>query len=175
MIIVEGLLGYEVHDVIVSVDAHHRSVHPALVLCHEGKVGIRVLQDHGEQTVGEDQVALDEQCVVFLQPFLSQPERVDVIGFVIYRVFHVFNGQLVGIARTYVALQVLCLIAHHDNHATQFQVAQLMEQSVNESYAVYRDHALRVVLSIFAESAAHSRRQDDCLHSFVISASLLQR
>ena len=72
--IVEGGLRDEVHDVLLVVYLHHRTVHPALVFRHKGQVGTGVVEQHAEQSVAQDEVALDEQRVVFLQPVLHQRE-----------------------------------------------------------------------------------------------------
>ena len=72
--IVEGLFRDEVHDVLVFVQPYHRTVHPRLVLCHQSKVGVGIVEEHGEQTVAEDEVALDEQRIVFLQFVLHYRE-----------------------------------------------------------------------------------------------------
>ncbi len=91
--IVEGLLRDEVHDILVFIEAHHRTVHPRLVFRHEGEIGIGVLENHGEETVTEDEVALYQEGIVLLQLLLDHRERVDVVGLVVDGVLDEFDGE----------------------------------------------------------------------------------
>ena len=81
--IVEGFFRDEVHDVLVFVQPYHCTVHPRLVLCHQCEIGVGIVEEHREQTVAEDEVALDEQRVVFLQFVLHDRERIDVVRLVV--------------------------------------------------------------------------------------------
>ena len=83
IVVVKGVLRYEVHDVLVVVKAYHRAVHPCLVLGNEGKVRVGGVDNHGNHVVAEDEVALNEQRVVLLQLVLDNSQRVDVVGLVV--------------------------------------------------------------------------------------------
>ena len=86
LLIIKGLLRHEVHDVAVLVDGYHRAVHPAFIFRYEGKVGIRIVYNHRNQTIVENQVALNEQRIVFLKLVFYQSQRIDVVGLVVDRI-----------------------------------------------------------------------------------------
>ena len=72
VLVLERLFRHEVHNVVLLVNAHHRTVHPRLVLGYQCQVGIRIFHNHGEQAVAEDEVALDKQRIVLLHLVLHQ-------------------------------------------------------------------------------------------------------
>ena len=55
----------------VFIEAHHRTVHPRLILGHKGEIGIGVFKNHREQTVAEDEVAFNQEGVILLQLLLN--------------------------------------------------------------------------------------------------------
>ena len=162
--IVEGRLRDEVDDVLFVVDLHHRAVHPTFVFGHQSQIGVGVLQDHRDQTVAEDEVALQQQRVVLLQPVLDDRQRVDVVRLVVDGVLGEFYLQPPVIAVADILAQLAALVAHHDDDPLEPLLLQLPEQPVDEPHTVHRDHTLRVVPRIFSQSAAHAGRQYNCLH-----------
>ena len=56
ILVTESLFRYEIHDSTILVDAHHRSVHPALVLRDQCQIRIRMGQQQVENPLLEDQV-----------------------------------------------------------------------------------------------------------------------
>ena len=38
--IIEGLLRYKIHDVVVIVNSHHRAIHPTFIFSHQSEVGM---------------------------------------------------------------------------------------------------------------------------------------
>ena len=123
--ILERLLRHEVDDVVVGIDTHHRTVHPRLVLRHEGEVRPWVIDNHTEQAVAEDEVALDEQGVVLLQLVLDDGERVDVVGAVVDGVLGVLDMQPAVVAVADIVDEPLALVAHYDDDAPQLQRGEL--------------------------------------------------
>ena len=70
ILITESFLWHKVHDVAFVVYPHHRAVHPRLIFGHQCQIGVRISKNHLEEAVAENQVTLDEQRIVLLQPFL---------------------------------------------------------------------------------------------------------
>ena len=121
LVIVEGSLRYEVDDIVLAVYSHHRSIHPCLVLGDEGEVGVGIVCQEFEHAVVKDQVALNEQCVVFLQFVLRKGQRIDIVGLVVDGIFDIFDLQLPIISVAYVVDEVLSLITYYDDNPVEFQ------------------------------------------------------
>ena len=155
LLVSKGSLGDEVHDVVLVVYAYHGAVHPCLVLCHEGKVGIRILQDKGEEFVVEDEVALYEQGIILLHLLLGQGKGVDVVGLVVYGVVDILYGHAV-VTVAEVVHQFLSFITHHDDHAVEVQCGQLPKHTIYESGAVHLHHTLGILFCKLAQALAHS-------------------
>ena len=116
--IIEGLLRDEVHDVLVFIQSDHRTIHPGLILSHKCQIRIGILENHREKAVAEDEVALNEQRIIFLQLILHHRQRVNIIGFVVNRVLGIYNIQSPVITMTDIVYQFLSLIAYnYDNTA----------------------------------------------------------
>ena len=56
ILVAESLFRYEIHDSTILVDAHHRPVHPALVLRDQCQIRIRMGQQQVENPLFENQV-----------------------------------------------------------------------------------------------------------------------
>ena len=151
--IVEGLLRDEVHDILVFIEAHHRTVHPRLVLCHEGEIGIGVFEDHGEEAIAEDEVALYQEGIVLLELLLDHRERVDVVGLVVDGVFDEVDvecGMWNEEGGLDIFLQFFSFIAYYDDDAGEGECRQLSQEAVDKSHAVHGYHTLRVLLRQFS-------------------------
>ena len=170
--VVEGLLGDEVHDVVVVVDSHHRAVHPRLVLAHQGQVGVGVVYEQSQHPVLKNQVRLKEQRVVLHELVLGQREREDVVGLVVDVVAHVFYVQRAVVSVADVSDEVVGLVAHNDDHPRQVELRELPEHPVDEPLAVDGKHAFGVLFCVFAQALAHSGCQYNCLHSCWLNVDL---
>ena len=71
IIIVEGIFRDEVYDVIIVIQTYHRTIHPRLVLCYKCEIRISILYYHRDNIIAEDEIALDEQCIILLQLILD--------------------------------------------------------------------------------------------------------
>ena len=162
--IVKGLFRNEVHDVAVLIYLHHRAVHPRLIAGHQGHIGVFTIHEHRNQPIGKNQVTLDKQRVIFLQLFLHQRQRVDIVRLVIHQILSKLYLEPSIVAATDVIHQFLAFIAYHDDHPLQVCPRQLLQQTVNQPYAIHRHHALRIILCIFSEPASHASCQYYCLH-----------
>ena len=69
--VIESFFRDEVHDVLFLVKAYHRAVHPRLILGHQCQVRIRILKNHREELIAEDQVAFYQQGIVLLKLVLD--------------------------------------------------------------------------------------------------------
>ena len=114
IVVVESLLRDEVHDMLLFIQAHHRTVHPRLVFRHKGQIRTGILKDHREQTVAEHEVALYQQGIVFLQLFLHDGQGVDVVRLVVDGVLCEFDVEccMPGVD---IIHQLLAFISHHDD------------------------------------------------------------
>ena len=93
IVIVESVLRYEIHDVLIIIETHHRAVHPRLVLGNQCQVGVGILDNHGDDAVAEDEIALYEQGVVFLKFVLDDGQRIDIVGLVVNGILGKFYVQ----------------------------------------------------------------------------------
>ena len=41
--IIECVLWYEIHDIVLCINTHHRTVHPTLIFGDKGKVGVGIV------------------------------------------------------------------------------------------------------------------------------------
>ena len=163
ILVVERSFRHKVHDIILAVDTHHRAVHPRFILRHQRQVGERIVHQFGEQRIVENQVALNQQRVVGLQLLLRQCQRVDIVGFFVHGIVDVFYLQPL-VFRAQIVHQFLPFVAHHNHHAREVQLRELVERTVDKRRTVHLHHALRVAFSVFAEAFAHAGGKNNGLH-----------
>ena len=120
IIVVKSTLRYEVDNMQVFVQTHHRTVHPRLVLCHQRQIGIGIFENHREETVAENQVALYQQRVVLLQLVLYDGQRIDVVRLVDY----VFLGTCKGFLNHQEQLRVEP-VTESEEYVLQFPLASI--------------------------------------------------
>ena len=89
--ILESLLGNKVDDVVILVDTHHRTIHPGLILSHEGQIRVWIVKNHLEEAVVKNQIALNEQCVILNHLVLDQCQGINIVGLVIDRILGVLD------------------------------------------------------------------------------------
>ena len=157
---------------LLFIEAYHRTVHPRFIFGYKRQIGVGILKNHREQTVAENEVALYQDGVILLQLFFHHRERIDVVGLVVDGVLGILYLQLVVIAMADVIYQFLSLITHDDDDTVERESRQLSEQTVYQSYTIHWDHTFGILLCQFSESAAHSCRQNDCLHIYDVIVSL---
>ena len=125
--IVEGFLRHEVHNVVIAIHPYHRTVHPCLVFGNEGKVGVGVVENHSEQLVAENEVALDEQRVVFSHLLLHHRQGIDIVGLVVNGVLGIFDVEASVVSVADILAQFIAFVTHHDDDASERQRGKLTE------------------------------------------------
>ena len=121
LIVVECLLWHEINDVVVTVDTHHRAVHPSLILCHKCQIRIWIGKNHLKHPVVKNQVTFNEQGVIFLQLLLYNRQRVNIVGLVVDRILGKFNFEFIIIAMTDIINKLLALISNNNHHSVEIE------------------------------------------------------
>ena len=165
--IAECLFGHEVEDVAFRVDCYHRAVHPCLVFCHEGEVGVRMVDNHFENAVFEYQVGLEQKSVILTQLIFGERERIYVVCLVVYRIVDIFDVDNALVAVADVFLEPVALVAYDKYKARQAEARQLSYDSVDKCHSVYFDHTFCMSFCQVAQAASHSGRQYYRLHSMI--------
>ena len=98
-----------------------------------------------------------------MQLLLRQCQRVDIVGFFVHGIVDVFYLQPL-VLRAQIVHQFLPLVAHHNHHAREVQLRELVERAVDKRRTVHLHHALRVAFSVFAEAFAHAGGKNNGLH-----------
>ena len=134
-------LGYEIDNVVVLVKTHHCSVHPALILSYESKVGTGIAEKHMEKARLKDEVALQEDRVVVLQILLGKGKGVDIVCLVVNGIVDILYADP---ARTAVDMadELIAFISYHYDHAAEIELCQLVKHTVDKRCTIDWHHAL---------------------------------
>ena len=100
----------------------HCSVHPCLVFCYEGEVGVWVVYNKLKHLVVEDEVRLEQQGVVLLHLLFGECKGVDVVGLVVDGVVYIFYLHFVGIAVANVVDKFLSFVSYNYYYAVQIEL-----------------------------------------------------
>ena len=153
----ECLLGDEIGNAVLLVERDDGAVHPALILGNHRQVGGRVVYQSWQDTVGEDQVRLEQDRLILHEELFRQVERVDVVCLVVDRVRDVDDGRVMDLVAQQIS-HFLAFVANHDDDSFQGKAFQLSDHAFDQGLFVHFDHALRVLAGQLAKALTHSCR-----------------
>ena len=153
----ECLLGDEIGNAVFLVERDNGTVHPALIFGDNRQVGSRVVHQSRQDTVGKDQVRLEQDRLILHEEFFRQVERVDVVCLVVDRVRDVDDGRVMDLVAQQIS-HFLAFVANHDDDSFQGKAFQLSDHAFDQGLFVHFDHALRVLAGQLAKALTHSCR-----------------